>query len=56
MKCCFLFILKEYRYDMPPEEKLVLINRCLDVIHVRGKMAGFFLEGGVKTCDSISNE
>ena len=45
---------KEYREDMTPEEKLILINRCLDITHKRGKIAGFFLEGGVKASELIS--
>lgn len=47
-------VLKEYREDMTPEEKLILINRCLDVTHKRGKLACFFLEGGVRTSETIS--
>ena len=53
----FMFIyriLKTYNERMSPEEKLVLINRCLDVTHIRGSMAGYFVEGGKRTCDAIS--
>ena len=48
-------ILKEYRDDMDPGDKLILINRCIDVLHGRGPMAEYFLEGGIEACDRISN-
>ena len=48
-------ILKEYRDDMDPGDKLILINRCIDVVHGRGPMAEYFLEGGIKACEWISN-
>ena len=48
-------ILKEYRDDMDPGDKLILINRCIDVVHGRGPMAEYFLEGGIKACERISN-
>lgn len=47
-------ILKEYREDMDPGDKLILVNRCLDVLHGRGYMAEYFLEGGNTTSDKIS--
>ena len=48
-------ILREYREDMSVGEKLVLINRCINVVHVRGSISRFFIEGGKRTCDRISN-
>ena len=48
-------ILKEYRDDMDPGDKLILINRCIDVMHGRGPMAEYFLEGGIEACNRISN-
>lgn len=48
-------ILREYHDDMTPGEKLVLINRCLDVGHCRGDLASAFIEGGSKSCSQISN-
>lgn len=48
-------ILREYRDDMTPGEKLVLINRCLDVGHYRGDLASAFIEGGNESCAQISN-
>lgn len=47
-------ILKEYTPNSTPEEILVLINRALDVYHCRGDLASAFIEGGSKTCSSIS--
>ena len=46
-------ILKEYRDDMEPGEKLILVNRCLDVTHYRGYMEEYFLEGGRGTSEKI---
>ena len=48
-------ILKEYRDGMDPGDKLILINRCIDVVHGRGPMAEYFLEGGIEACNRISN-
>ena len=36
-------------------EKLIAINRCLDVAHQRGDLASAFIEGGRQTCSQISN-
>ena len=36
-------------------EKLIAINRCLDVVHQRGDLASAFIEGGSKSCSEISN-
>lgn len=36
-------------------EKLIAINRCLDVVHQRGDLASAFIEGGSKSCYEISN-
>ena len=46
-------ILKKYREDMEPENKLMLIDRCLNVVHGRGPMAEYFIEGGKKSLDKI---
>jgi hypothetical protein len=48
-------ILSEYRHDMSPGEKLILINRCLDVWHNRGDLASAFIEGGSKSLTQASN-
>lgn len=48
-------ILKEYREDMDPGDKLILVNKCIDVVHGRGPMAEYFLDGGMEACNRISN-
>lgn len=51
-------ILREYRDDMTPEQVLILVNRLIQVSHPAGKFRDFsecFIEGGRKTCDSITN-
>lgn len=47
-------IFSEYHQDMEPYEKLILINRVLDVGHWRGDLASAFIEGGSKTCSEVS--
>lgn len=49
-------ILKKYREDMDPGDKLILIDRCLNVVHGRGPMAEYFIEGGKNTLDRIFEE
>ena len=49
-------VIKEYRDDMTPEEKLILVNRLLDVTHYRGTMVKWFLEGGKETAERISQQ
>jgi hypothetical protein len=49
-------LLNELEDAKTPEEKIVLINRILDVIHQRGDMASMFIEGGRNSLDKISNE
>lgn len=49
-------ILNELSPTSTPEEKLVIINRCLDVIHCRGDLASTFIQGGRATCSSISGQ
>ena len=48
--------LKTYREDMTPEEKLLLINRVLDIAHWSETLARYFLEGGELTCEKISGQ
>jgi hypothetical protein len=48
-------ILSEYRSDMSAGEKLILINRCLDVYHCRGDLASAFIEGGSHSLTQASN-
>lgn len=49
-------ILREYRPDMESWQKLMLINRILNVSHMRGDLASAFIEGGFKTCSEISGQ
>jgi hypothetical protein len=41
---------------MDPGDKLILIDRCLNVVHGRGPMAEYFIEGGRKALDIIANK
>lgn len=47
-------ILEELSPASTPEDKLLIINRCLDVIHCRGDLASTFIQGGRSTCSAIS--
>ena len=49
-----LKIIDEYSEDMSGAEKLLLINRILDVQHHRGDLSSAFIEGGARTCSEIS--
>ena len=49
-------ILEELSPTSTPEEKLLIINRCLDVIHCRGDLASTFIQGGRSTCSRISGQ
>jgi hypothetical protein len=48
-------ILEEIDFDSSPADKLVAINRCLDVFHRRSDWASAFIEGGKRTLYSISH-
>lgn len=48
-------IFKEYDETMEGYEKLMILNRILDVGHWNGDLASAFIEGGSKTCAMISN-
>lgn len=41
--------------DKTYEERLVTINRIMDVYHQRGDLSSMFIEGGSKTLSAISN-
>jgi len=47
-------ILNEYNPSMSVGEKLILVNRCLDVWHHRGDLASMFIKGGSKVLTQIS--
>lgn len=49
-------ILDEETPDMPAEDKLLLINRCLNVVHPRNDLSLAFIEGGSETCSEISGQ
>lgn len=48
-------IFSEYESDLEGYEKLLLLNRILDVGHCRGDLASAFIEGGSRTCSEISD-
>ena len=49
-------IIKEYNDNLPPEKVLVLVNRALDVMHMRGDLSSIFINGGSKVLSKISEE
>lgn len=49
-------IIKEYRETMTPEEKLIYVNRVLDITHWNETLARYFIEGGETTCEKISGQ
>lgn len=49
-------ILSEETPDMAAEDKLILVNRCLNVVHPRNDLAMAFIEGGSETCTEISGQ
>lgn len=48
-------ILDSVDYDSSISDKLVAINRCLDVFHRRSDWASAFIEGGKNTLYKVSN-
>jgi len=49
-------IFQEYNSELPAEDVLVLVNRCLDIAHMRGDLSSIFIEGGRQTLSRISEE
>ena len=49
-------IIDKYDDQLPPEEVLVLVNKCLDIYHCRGDLASAFIVGGSKSLTAISEE
>lgn len=47
-------LIQQYDDNADPGDKLILINRCLDVTHQRGDLSSAFIEGGRRSCDMIS--
>lgn len=50
-----LKIIKEYNDNLSPEQVLVLVNKALDVYHMRGDLSSIFIQGGKKNLSQISN-
>jgi len=48
-------LLNEYNDDLSPEETLVLINKLLDVSHMRGDIPSIFIQGGSRSLSNITN-
>lgn len=49
-------IIPEFSMDKSPEELIVLINRMLDVYHMRGDLSCIFINGGSKALTQISDD
>ena len=47
-------IIEEYNEDLSPEKVLVLVNRALDVYHMRGNLSSLFIQGGSKILSKIA--
>ena len=47
-------IIEEYNEDLSPEKVLVLVNRALDVYHMRGSLSSLFIQGGSKVLSKIA--
>jgi len=47
-------IIKEFSENMSPGDILMLIDRALDVGHCRGNLASAFIEGGSKSCSTVT--
>lgn len=48
-------LISQYNENSTPEQTLVLINKILDVTHVRGDLSSIFIQGGAKTLSQITN-
>lgn len=48
-------LIAKYNDNLSAEEVLVLINKILDIYHMRGDLSSMFIEGGSKTLTKISN-
>lgn len=49
-------IILEYNEDLSPVKTLLLVNRCLDITHVRGDLSQIFIVGGKKSLNKIAEE
>ena len=48
-------ILREYSSNLTAGQKLIMLNRIIDVHHCRGNLSSAFIKGGAAACDAISN-
>ena len=48
-------LLKELEESDTPEQKIVVINKIMNVVHQRGDLASAFIQGGYKSLTDISN-
>lgn len=49
-------LISQYNDNMTPEQVLVLLNKCIDVVHCRGDLSSMFVQGGAKVLNQISEE
>ena len=49
-------IINEYNESSTPEETIVIINKALDITHMRGDLASMFSNGGSKLLSKISED
>lgn len=47
-------LIMELEEQTTPEQKIVVINKILDVYHMRGDLASLFIQGGSKSLGQIS--
>lgn len=48
-------ILREYSSNLTAGQKLIMLNRIIDVNHCRGNLSSAFIKGGAAACSAISN-
>ena len=48
-------VLSELPYDAPDSLKISAMSKIIDMVHTRGRIASAFVEGGVETCNRVSN-
>jgi hypothetical protein len=49
-------VINEYNEDLPPEKVIVIVNKALDIYHMRGDMSSIFVQGGTKSLDWVSEQ
>lgn len=48
-------VLSELPYDAPDSLKISAMSKIIDMVHTRGRIASAFVEGGIETCNRVSN-